>query len=291
MNLPTTWEATGMNIDGSVWFRKTVDITPAMAGRELTLNLGIVDDYDTTYFNGVKIGGIGKETVNPWSIQRQYKLPAALVRPGRNVIAVRRVRSLWLGRPDRSGRLHGHLRRPVRRAAGRAVEIPDRAALEPKPAKPMPMTVPSSDDPNQLAVLYNGMIAPLIPLAIACATWYQGESNAAAAFRYRRYFPLMIEDWRRRWNAQLPFIFVEVANLHGPQANPIEAQTWPGTARGPVHGPGDPQGRHGHRRRHRRCRRHPSRKTSKRSPDAWPCGRWPMSTARRSSTAVRSTNR
>ncbi len=78
-----------MNIDGSVWFRKTVDITPAMAARELTLNLGIVDDYDTTYFNGVKIGGIGKETVNPWSIQRQYKLPAALVRPGRNVIAVR----------------------------------------------------------------------------------------------------------------------------------------------------------------------------------------------------------
>ncbi len=89
------------------------------------------------------------------------------------------------------------------------------------------MTVPSSDDPNQLAVLYNGMIAPLIPLAIAGATWYQGESNAAAAFRYRRYFPLMIEDWRRRWNAQLPFIFVELANYMAPQANPIEAQTWP----------------------------------------------------------------
>ena len=33
--------------------------------------------------------------------------------------------------------------------------------------------------------LYNGMIAPLIPYAIRGAIWYQGESNANYAHRYR----------------------------------------------------------------------------------------------------------
>jgi sialate O-acetylesterase len=227
MTLPTSWEATGMNIDGSVWFRKTVQIAPAMAGKELTLNLGVADDYDTTYFNGVKIGWIGKETLNPWSVQRQYKLPASLVRPGRNVIAVRVF--------DRFG--SGGLMGPagVMSVSDGANALPlagpwkyqVELALEPKPVKPMPMAVPSLEDPNQLAVLYNAMIAPLAPFAIAGATWYQGESNASAAYRYRRSFPLMIEDWRRQWDRDFMFLFVELANFTAPQANPIELQTWP----------------------------------------------------------------
>ena len=34
------------------------------------------------------------------------------------------------------------------------------------------------NDPNQVDVLYNGMIAPLEPFALKGAIWYQGESNA-----------------------------------------------------------------------------------------------------------------
>jgi sialate O-acetylesterase len=63
--------------------------------------------------------------------------------------------------------------------------------------------------------LYNGMIAPLTPFAIRGVIWYQGEANAneAHAWRYRRLFRAMIEDWRNRWGeGDMPFLFVQLAN-------------------------------------------------------------------------------
>ncbi|MBI1895450.1 MAG: sialate O-acetylesterase, partial [Acidobacteria bacterium] len=63
--------------------------------------------------------------------------------------------------------------------------------------------------------LYNGMIAPLTPMAIRGVIWYQGESNAgrARAFLYERLFGAMIQDWRRAWaQGDFPFLFVQLAN-------------------------------------------------------------------------------
>ncbi|GAB3241336.1 sialate O-acetylesterase [Hymenobacter seoulensis] len=65
---------------------------------------------------------------------------------------------------------------------------------------------------NTPAALFNGMIAPLIPYALKGVIWYQGESNVGRAAQYRTLFPALIQDWRRRWNAQLPFLFVQLAN-------------------------------------------------------------------------------
>ena len=59
------------------------------------------------------------------------------------------------------------------------------------------------------------MIAPLTPFAIRGVIWYQGESNAseAHAYRYRRLFGGMIQDWRNRWGqGDFPFLFVQLAN-------------------------------------------------------------------------------
>ena len=73
---------------------------------------------------------------------------------------------------------------------------------------------------NQPSVLYNGMIAPLIPYAIRGATWYQGESNVFRAYQYRRLFPAMIRNWRSDWGGgDLPFIFVQLANFEAHQGN------------------------------------------------------------------------
>jgi len=56
------------------------------------------------------------------------------------------------------------------------------------------------------------MIAPLQPVALAGAIWYQGESNAGRAAQYRVLFPAMIESWRKVWNREdLPFYFVQIA--------------------------------------------------------------------------------
>jgi sialate O-acetylesterase len=70
--------------------------------------------------------------------------------------------------------------------------------------------------------LWNGMIAPLTPYAIAGAIWYQGESNAEYAYQYRKAFPTMIQQWRNLWGeGDFPFLFVQLANFvaDGPQAD------------------------------------------------------------------------
>ena len=69
--------------------------------------------------------------------------------------------------------------------------------------------------PHMPAGLYNAMIAPLIPYAMRGVIWYQGENNAnrARAGVYRRLFPALIQDWRRRWGqGDFPFLFVQLAN-------------------------------------------------------------------------------
>ncbi len=96
-----------------------------------------------------------------------------------------------------------------------------KAAGQPIPAAPKPKTpAPSSPlgrrgDP---VLLYNGMIAPLIPYAIKGAIWYQGENNAqnaGMAIEYRTLFPAMIQGWRGLWKeGDFPFLFVQLANFN-----------------------------------------------------------------------------
>jgi sialate O-acetylesterase len=78
--------------------------------------------------------------------------------------------------------------------------------------------------PHRPANLYNGMIAPLVPLGIRGAIWYQGESNADRAEEYRTLFPRMIQDWRKSWgNDGLPFYFVQLANFMAEKPEPAES--------------------------------------------------------------------
>jgi len=79
------------------------------------------------------------------------------------------------------------------------------------PSRPQPPAAPGSGA-HSPSVLYNAMIAPLVPYGIAGAIWYQGESNAGKAFEYRTLFATMIKDWRKNWNqGDFPFLFVQLA--------------------------------------------------------------------------------
>jgi sialate O-acetylesterase len=63
------------------------------------------------------------------------------------------------------------------------------------------------------AGLWNGMVAPLTPYAIAGAIWYQGESNASFGYQYRKVFSTMIQQWRSSWGeGDFPFLFVQLAS-------------------------------------------------------------------------------
>ncbi len=72
--------------------------------------------------------------------------------------------------------------------------------------------------------LYNAMIAPLAPYAIRGAIWYQGESNAGQAERYRTLFPTMIQSWRKTFGQpDMPFFFVQLAPFKDKTDKPQES--------------------------------------------------------------------
>jgi len=100
----------------------------------------------------------------------------------------------------------------------------------PAPVRPQPPAAPEPprpDDPQLPSVLFNAMIAPLIPYAIRGAIWYQGESNAGRRGEYQVLLPTLITGWRERWGrGDFPFLIVQLPNYREPAKLPSEGG-WP----------------------------------------------------------------
>ncbi|WP_051291301.1 sialate O-acetylesterase [Pedobacter glucosidilyticus] len=80
---------------------------------------------------------------------------------------------------------------------------------------------------NYPTALFNAMIAPLIPYGIKGVIWYQGENNASRAAQYHSLFPLLIRDWRTKWQKEeLPFLFVQLANFRARNEEPVFRDNW-----------------------------------------------------------------
>ncbi len=227
MNLPQFFETAGLNMDGAVWFRRVVDIPAAWSGKDLVLQLAAIDDYDTTYFNGQKVGGIGRETVDSYRVPRRYAVPGSLVHPGRNVIAVRVFDSAGEG-----GFGPGNMSlAPPEAKESEAISLLGswdyKVELRLDPKSPDWGSRPDASGPanqNSPSVLYNAMLAPLTPYAIRGAIWYQGEANAGRAYQYRTLFPVMIRNWRSAWGEpSFPFYFVQLANWRALKPEPTES--------------------------------------------------------------------
>ncbi|HKG59349.1 MAG TPA: sialate O-acetylesterase [Pyrinomonadaceae bacterium] len=227
MELPKQIEAAGLLIDGAIWFRKVVELPASWSGKDLVLNLTPIDDYDVTYFNGTKVGSTGRETPNSYMAPRRYGVPGSLVRSGRNVIAVRVFDSAGEGGFGRGG---AFLIGPAGAAESQLISLRGtwdykvELALEPKHPDwgTRPEAVGASNQ-NNPSVLYNAMIAALVPFSIRGVIWYQGESNAGRAYQYRTLFPVMIRDWRSAWGREFPFYFVQLANWRARRAQPDES--------------------------------------------------------------------
>ena len=77
--------------------------------------------------------------------------------------------------------------------------------------------------------LWNGRILPIAPIAMRGAIWYQGESNAGTIERARQYehlFTTMISEWRKLWNYNFPFYFVQLADFRSESVF-AEEDPWP----------------------------------------------------------------
>jgi len=72
-------------------------------------------------------------------------------------------------------------------------------------------------------VLYEGMIAPIVPLALTGALWYQGEANSERAYEYRKVMPAMIADWRKAFGqGDFPFYIVSLPAFKPRSDVPVE---------------------------------------------------------------------
>ena len=69
--------------------------------------------------------------------------------------------------------------------------------------------------PCEPGVVFNSMIYPLLPLQIAGAIWYQGEGNTAAPLTYKKVMEQLILSWRKGFNKDFPFYYVQIAPFSG----------------------------------------------------------------------------
>ncbi len=65
--------------------------------------------------------------------------------------------------------------------------------------------------PTESGLTYNAMIAPITKYKIAGTIWYQGESNVDTYESYATLFKSMISAWRKAWDTEFPFYFVQIA--------------------------------------------------------------------------------
>ncbi|WP_231389926.1 sialate O-acetylesterase [Sphingobacterium pedocola] len=65
--------------------------------------------------------------------------------------------------------------------------------------------------PHQPGVLWNSMVYPLVNYGIAGVLWYQGEDNTISYSGYDKLMQTMVSSWRKAWNSEFPFYFVQIA--------------------------------------------------------------------------------
>jgi sialate O-acetylesterase len=200
------------------WFRKEIVVPdPLPTGRDL-LFLGSIERMDTAYINGTQVGA-SAWVENP----RVYPIPDGVLKPGKNVLAVRVLKTKPQG---------GFLAKPeeLRLMLGDKTSIPlagkwkGQLSVDARPPHPLPIAY--ENWPVMPSVLYEGMLAPVAPLSIMGALWYQGEQNSERGFQYRRILPAMIEDWRKLFGqGDFPFYIVSLPAFRHRSETPTD-DTW-----------------------------------------------------------------
>lgn len=211
MQIPGSWEDKEGSFEGSVWFRKEINLTKNQAGKAAFLNLGRIKDADVTYINGTKVGNVTYEYPPRW-----YDIPAGVLKEGKNIIAVRITNGSGKGQfiADKPYYLE---------IGGNKIDL--KTEWKYKIGAKMEKMAPGQTFIRWKPTgLYNAMINPLINYNIKGAIWYQGESNTGKPKEYGDLLTTMILDWRNKWNQKdMPFFTVQLANFMEPKTQPVES--------------------------------------------------------------------
>jgi sialate O-acetylesterase len=209
MEQPGRWTGELASFDGVLFLARRLALPAEWAGQELVLELGAIDDMDTTTLDGERIGGM--EMPGAWSTPRSYRIPARLASAGEHELVIRVLDTGGYG--GLSGTKEELRWFPVgKESAARSLAGPwgyrVGKRLDELPEPPQTSAV----GPNSPSTLYDGMIAPLLPFAIRGALFYQGEANRSDARGYGALLQAMIGSWRAGFGrGDFPFYLVQIA--------------------------------------------------------------------------------
>jgi len=203
VHLPGGFADLGLSVTPAVaWFRREISLPRPPVGPAL-ISLGEVERMDTVYVNGTLVGA------SAWvEHPRIYLIPAAVLKQGRNLIAIRVFKTQphggFLGKAaDLRLTLADHTVIPL------AGPWRGRISVDARPPHPMPLHF--ANWPVLPTVLYNGMLVPVAPLSITGAIWYQGEQNSPRGYEYRKLLPAVIASWRQLFGqGDFPFYIVQL---------------------------------------------------------------------------------
>lgn len=201
LGVPELWERKLGEVDGVIWYRKTVNIDREDAGKAATLQLSMIDDWDITYVNGLNIGA-----TDAHNVERSYSIPEKVLVAGDNIVAVRVTNA------GGNGGIYGEAEKiKLVTSSGKSIALAGDWKFYVENLQVSryigPNTYPS--------LLYNAMLHPILNYSIRGVLWYQGEGNTERSYQYRKAFPLMIQDWRKGFKqGDFPFYFVQLAGFN-----------------------------------------------------------------------------
>ena len=239
------------------WFRKRDRSARSAAGRTSVAfpRLDGAHGYGVRQRNSRSAPAHGSRT-------RASILGDGLLKPGRNVVAIRVLKTKpeggFLGKPEELRLMLGD--KTSIRFAG---EWKGQLSVDARPPHALPIGY--ENWPVMPSVLYEGMLAPIAPLAITGALWYQGEQNSDRGYQYRKILPVTIADWRRLFGqGDFPFYIVSLPAFSHRSPTPID-DAMGGDARvASAHGCQRSQLLSGGHHRHRRSRQPASQRQTSR---------------------------
>ena len=220
VNIPGGFAELGVpETSALAWFRKEIMLPDPLPTGHVMLFLGSIERMDTAYINGTFVGA-SAWVENP----RVYFIRDGLLKPGRNVIAIRVLKTKpdggFLGKPEEL-----HLVLGDKTSIPLAGKWKGQLSVDVRPPHPLPIAY--ENWPVMPAVLYEGMLAPIAPLSITGALWYQGEQNSERGYQYRKILPAMIEDWRKLFGqGDFPFYIVSLPAFKHRSPTPVDGDAW-----------------------------------------------------------------
>lgn len=200
---------------GSLWYSNSFTLTEEQARAGASFVLGRVDEVDTTWLNGRFVAN-----TFGYGTRREYRLEPGLLRAGTNQVSV-----LVTSTYEAGGLLGPEADVGIRLDNGQFVPLGEgwKYRFVPKETGYPPRA--PWESVKGVSGMFNGMIAPVAPLAPTGVIWYQGESNVDKASDYGPLLAGMIRDWRRHFGREMPFIVVQLPN-YGPVAQAPAESGW-----------------------------------------------------------------